>query len=661
MIAKYRMIALLLVALAAGGCSESWTTSPPESGPLATEASVRRFSDCAELQEYLSTSQQTEVLLRQRFGAPPITVPGLDFNAVQSPADGMALQEKIWTGTNTQEVGIDEADFVKSDGEYLYSLAGGQLVIVDAWPATTMSEVSRRTIEGSPLSLFVHNDTLVTFSSLWQGPVTSLTGFVPVYQNLIKMTVFDVADRSAPVLLRELYLEGSFNDARLVAGRVHLVLSTQVALAGPLTPLPVDGTGNATLVAGFPRTFDRRYLSGGTSTETEVLCSCANVLRPAEANGNGLLTLVTLDLGSPLGATGSVSILGYGGTVYASADHLVVAATSYGPWMWRPVDLGQSSEPRQTTVLHRFSLGATPTYEGSAKVSGRVLNTFALSEFNGILRIATTEDNWWSGVPPANRLYLLAPEGESYREVGRLEGLGKPGESIYAVRYLGERAFVVTFLRTDPLYALDLADPAAPKKAGELEVPGLSTYLHPVGANHLIGVGREGQSLKLSLYDVTDLAAPQQVGSDYTIGLGSVSDAEYDHRAFTYFAEQQLLALPVTSWNTLPLADGTAFTGYFNGLQLFDVDLATGFSLRGTVDHSGFLANDGQWGWPLQVRRSFFISEPAAGSFLYSVSGGGIRVNDVDDLQRALPALPLPYENPFGIAVPVSGVLYAEL
>jgi hypothetical protein len=311
--------------------------------------------------------------------------------------------------------------------------------------------------------------------------------------------------------------------------------------------------------------------------------------------------------------------------------------------MWWPVVFENAEQPRQTTAVHRFELQGDPAYACSGEVPGRVLNQFALSEHQGVLRLAATEERWWNGEGPQNRLFLLRPEGEKLVEVGRLEGLGKPGERLFAVRFAGERGFAVTFLQIDPLYTLDLADPAVPKVAGELEVPGVSTYLHPVGEDRLLAVGRNAAGgVDLSLFDVGDFAAPALV--DRFSFAGSYSEAEYDHKAFSFFPRQGILAIPLTSWGGNSAPDAPQGMEVFAGLHLFKVDPAAGFTSLGTVDHSLFYREQANTFWytPAAPRRSFFIGQADAGDFLYSVSTRGLKVNPFSDFATDLAAMPLP-------------------
>ena len=370
------------------------------------------------------------------------------------------------------------------------------------------------------------------------------------------------------------------------------------------------------------------------------LVDCGNVYRSASPNGTGLFSLVAFDLGQPGQDAGSSAILGNSGVVYASTDAFYVATYEDAHWLWLALEEGDS-EPRPGTSVHKFRLGGAPVYAGSGRVDGQVLNQFSMDEHEGHLRIATTENRWWrdSG-GPVNRLYVLAESDGGLAVSGRLEGIGKPNETIFAARFQGERGYIVTAERIDPLYTLDLSDPAQPRQVGELEVPGFSTYLHPLADDRLLAIGRDGANrLQLSLFDVSDFAAPRRV-ANYSATAGAWSGAEHDHRAFTYYPERGLLAIPVleqTPW--------TGFTDqrppFLDALRLFAIGPAA-IEPLGSVDHTGYYDRGQAWYFPRSIERSLFKGSTDLGDYVYGISAGAVTVTDVDSLGAPVDTLVLP-------------------
>jgi hypothetical protein len=264
-----------------------------------------------------------------------------------------------------------------------------------------------------------------------------------------------------------------------------------------------------------------------------------------------------------------------GQTVYASAEHLYVAAPEWFDWSApRPLgDVPEGVPDDVGTDIHRFDItGPAATYEMSGHVDGTLLDQFALDEHDSHLRVATTTGLAWAGGEDESESHVtvLAPSDGALVEVGRVSGLGR-GETIQSVRFMGSVGYVVTFEQTDPLYTLDLADPAAPAVAGELKILGFSAYLHPVGEGRLLGVGQdateEGRQLgtQIALFDVRDPAAPTRLAQ--AVIPESSSAAEWDHHAFLWWEPTGLAAVPVSAY---------AVGGSFDGLIGFGVDVEGG-------------------------------------------------------------------------------------
>jgi hypothetical protein len=502
----------------------------------------------------------------------------------------------------------------------------------------------------------------LVFSRIWRADLQE-PEFNPMAGVITKLTLVDVTNPESPQLVRETFIEGDFLDARMVDNRVHLITSSPIESnhQGDIPPSADDPTIN-NAAAFFPHYFTRSGQDGSATGSSAPVCTCENTFYPTIPRGLNLLTLFTLDLGDPETEMKSVSIIGDPGQIYGSGESIYIASSADHLWMWWSIDVAGEKEVRETTVLHRFDIqGSSPVYAASGEVPGSVLNQFSMSEHEGLFRLATTEGGWWSDVI-SNRVFLLRQEEDRLQEISRLENLGKPGERIFAVRFLGHRGYVVTFEQVDPLYVLDLADPEAPRVTGELEVPGFSTYLHPAGEEMLLAVGRDGGQVNLSLFDVSDPADPKLVHRLAT-GLYSWSEAEYEHKAFTYFAGRGILAVPITAWieNSADSEQGTMF----NGLHLYGVNLSASqndaFSLLGTVDHASFYLDEEQdyWFFPASVRRSFFIGDPDGGDFLYSVSDRGMKINALADLAEVA-ALSIPAAPYWGEVAPMMGLAIAE-
>jgi uncharacterized secreted protein with C-terminal beta-propeller domain/Ca2+-binding RTX toxin-like protein len=337
-----------------------------------------------------------------------------------------------------------------------------------------------------------------------------------------------------------------------------------------------------------------------------------------------MMSTVLIDLrDQDAGPDSSTSVVGYNGTIYASANNLYVAGTDWwnGGWWDEPV-----------TSLYKFSLGTDDVeLTASGQVPGWIVNQFAMDEQRQVLhnqqddflRIATTSR---SKGQQENNVFVLQEKGDDLQIIGGVTGLGK-SERIYSVRFVGDKGYLVTFRQTDPLFTLDLSDPQSPKAVGELKIPGYSSYLHPIGDQYLIGVGRDADEsgrvngVQLSLFDVANLRKPKRIAtykfaSDPSWWSGGTwSAAEWDHHAFSYFPEQQILALPMFSYRN---------TGDSGGLEVLKVDPATGFTLLGTVSHNG------------QPQRSVRVDK-----YLYSIGYDAVKVVELEHPGTAVTQVPM--------------------
>ena len=663
---------LMVILLAAGAGAAAATA----------EDGLTPASGCAPLKHYLVNTAQQGAKLLLRYGAvssPLVRANGgwgaLPVEGDMSLGNAAASPPSDHSETNVQEAGVDEADLVKTDGDYIYLLNGNRFLILRSWPPAATAELSRVDLKGSPMGLFVQGDTAVAVSSVWSYPTRSAAGFIPVTNNLTRVTLFDITDRSAPKVVREIDLEGWYNTARLVDGYMHLVIGSYLPVydfpvTTPVLAMPglaeVDAQGLNERVAVrryakrlsrmkldqlVPRYEDRRPEGAGLVSRVAPISECADFYVPEQPNGTSTISVVTLNLADPLGELQTASVVGDNGEVYASADNLYVVAINAGAWYW--LDATKTGA-HDKSVIHKFKLGAAPQYVASGEVDGWIVNRYALSEvlYDGqeVLRIATTENMWaWQGQGegPRNRLFTLTQSGDRLNVLATLEGLGHEGERIYAVRYDGDRGYMVTFRQTDPLYTLDLADPAAPKVVGELKIPGFSTYLHPFGDGYLLAIGQNTDQggADISLFDVRNPAVPTLVDREW-LGENSWSEAMYEPKAFTYFEPLRQLALPVQQqwwWEGSTAEDGAPERKPFSGTLVFDVNTATGLSKLGEVDHADFVSADG-WYWP-QVQRNLYIGD-SSGYALYSLSELGLKVNDASNF-RELARVKLPgYDGP---------------
>ncbi len=501
--------------------------------------------------------------------------------------------DNVNSDTNIQVDGVDEADFVETDGRYIYTARNGQLTIVRA---DDLSVASRSNVNGDVLGQYLAGDRLTVISQTgagWYGPQVKMAypGFW-AWDPQTTVTVYDVTDRTAPTVVTQTVFDGAYQNSRAVDGVVYVVMQRSVKLPTPAyIETPVQYVGPAEL-EGNPvelkirydpdapvayRTYEtwdsyvarvgdqivgmslpHAYAVGadGVTVDLGLVAGAQDIVRPRADNQQSVLTVVSVDSSRPAGGPafddsvgGMVSADG-GAVVYMTPGALYVAtAESYY------TDTGSSTDTR----IDRFVVaGPDVSWQASGLVSGTPINQFAMDERDGYLRVAThtTSTQWADGIATTrddNGIYVLDTAGDTLDEVGRLTGLA-PGEHLYAVRYVGDTAYLVTFLRTDPLFAIDLSDPAAPALLGELVVPGFSNYLQSVGDGLLLGIGQEREPdswnthVHATLFDVSDRSNLTQIEREF-LDPGyqwSWSDAQFDHHALLYSEQDGLLVVPVS-------------------------------------------------------------------------------------------------------------------
>ena len=308
----------------------------------------------------------------------------------------------------------------------------------------------------------------------------------------------------------------------------------------------------------------------------------------------------------------------------------------------------RASEAEKTAIsrveLDGFSLAA------KGEVPGHVLNQFSMDESGGYFRIATTIPQAWgyngqAVSQSASNVYVL---DMGLNRIGGVEGIA-PGESIYSVRFMGSRAYMVTFKKIDPFFVIDLSDPAAPRILGKLKLPGYSSYLHPYDGNYVIGLGKGAepseqgdfawyQGVKLSLFDVRDVENPREV-ANFEIGdRGSSSYALDDHKAFLFSKERNLLVIPVLEAKL----DKSKYAGdvpsyaygdyVFQGAYVFNVTPEGGFVLKGRITHATDeeMMKAGEYYWSnSNVKRALYMDD-----YLYTVSDQYVKANSLSSLAQ---------------------------
>lgn len=616
------------------------------------------------------------VIVAEEAAAAPSSDTEATFDSGSSDSNG------DYSRTNVQVDGVDEADWVKTDGEYIYQISGQRVFIADISdpskprlaaeldygkeegyrPQQLYIDDNRMLVIGTYDSYMVYEEASAGADAVSKSSAESKMVIGPPhgYKSAVKTYVYELSDDGKPTLVRQLEQEGSYLSSRKIGDALYMVTNKY---AYPIYALPAvieDGTAaeseQAEASKKLTSSFEPLYRDTAVSDKamTVKLKDIRYFPNPADSS---MMLVGAVDLSQEDGQLQVSAYLGAGGTIYASKRNLYAAQSVYHL---------DGDKYKQETKFHKFRLeNGNVTYISEGSVPGQLLNQFSMDEHEGYFRVALTNgDMWASGENGStNNVYVL---NEKLETVGTLEGLA-PGERIYSVRFMGKRAYMVTFRNVDPLFAIDLSNPMKPAVLGQLKIPGYSDYLHPYDENHLIGFGKETielpskgarldattafyQGLKIALFDVSDVSQPKELFKEVIGDRGTHSELLQDHKALLFSKEKGLLAFPVQLHelelgSKEPLENGS-FPAYgdftYQGAYIYGIDLKNGFQLRGRISHltDEDLKKSGQYGYDYmkQVRRILY-----AGNTLYTMSEAMLKANDMGSLKEQ-GSLAYPYE-----------------
>jgi uncharacterized secreted protein with C-terminal beta-propeller domain len=523
-----------------------------------------------------------------------------------------------YTTTNIQVGGVDEADFVKNDGKFIYIVNGNTLSIVQAYPPQTAAVVSRLSIPGTVSELFLAGDRLVVFTNRYDYADTLEKNRIygQVQGDRTSAILYDISDRSHPEQIREISAPGRYQNARMIGNYVYFLSAENGYYYEPRIPVIFDGSQEMKV--------------------TSVWCPPHPV---SSLRMNTLTSFPTVGGSAPEALS---FLLGWDNTLYVSPTDVFVAYQKdrygwYGPYIEEDTLVpGRSSVPDQESVINRFAIRQGEiTYKATGIVPGYLLNQFSLDQYDGNLRVATTVQDYATSGGQYSNVYVLNPD---LKIIGRLEHLA-PGEKIYSARFMGDVLYLVTFKQTDPLFVIDLSNPNQPGILGELKIPGYSDYLHPFDRTHLIGIGKDTYEnsgggvvptgVKIALFDISDLNNPRIVDSRVIGEKGSDSAVLTDHRAFLLDTAKNIMVLPIKEVLHTPVVgsryEGSYSRNVWQGAYVFGVG-HSGFTGLGKVEH-GSGSDDASWWSGSTVRRSIFMD-----TVLYTISQNSILGSDLKNL-----------------------------
>lgn len=545
-----------------------------------------------------------------------------------------------YSETNIQVEGVDEPDIVKTDGTYLYILANSKLYIVKANPAEKATILSIITFDEDTYieNFFINKDRLITFGNLYTYPIEyddysepDYDYFYPYWYGIpiTVINIYDISDKEDTYLEKNIEIDGNFYDERMINNYVYVVVT--------------ENTGNIL-----------RNIDGNISINMPEI-TINGITKPIPVDDiyyvnrseriDSMTHIVSIDIFDDKIDEKSF-LLGSSQNMYVSNENIYLACQEYLHFY----SIWEGNYYEQYTIVHKISINnGNIEYLAKGKVPGYTLNQFSMDEHNGFFRIATQK--WGDS---STNVYIL---NKNMNRTSEIEGIA-PGETMHSARFMGDKAYLVTFKKIDPFFTLDLSDPYTPKILGELKIPGYSDYLHPYDENHIIGIGKDTvepleefewtrnfawyQGIKIALFDVSDFKNPKEVAKVIIGDRGTDSPVLYEHKAFLFDRERELLVLPVSLYEIDDeyKEQNNGYTGSaygkftFQGAFVYKLSLEDGFEFNGRITHmdNDEFPDDYRWYWgssSSDVIRSLYIDD-----VLYTISNNMIKMNNLNDLSE---------------------------
>jgi uncharacterized secreted protein with C-terminal beta-propeller domain len=594
------------------------------------DTQVKTFTSYADLSSYVNNniakSQSSDYPITQFYSDKASTMAAQGTSSISTEVPTASS----YSDTNIQVQGVDEADIVKTDGSYLYIVSGDTIYIVQAQPASDAQVVSKIMLNNTYNSdIYVDGNRLVVLenqftpyvflplstngtysnssggttsepavpaSSVVSSDVAKDIGVMPPiwggYSDMMSVSIYDISNKSSPVLVRDIDMNGTFTGSRMIGDVVYLVSNE-----------PAQPYYNSTVV--LPMIFD----NGTPIAINADQVSYADV----PASYYDFVTVLAIDVSNDSSTpTSDTFLASASSTMYVAQDNMYLTVPYYSV---EPMVLGgltSTGSSMDETLIYRVSLdGTNVTLEAQGSVPGSVLDQYSMDEYNGDFRIATTE---WTQNGTINDVFVL---DQNLSIIGSLQGIAS-GESIYSALFMGDRCYLVTYQQVDPFYVIDLSNPTNPQVLGYLNVTGVSNYLYPYDQNTVIGIGDDNGNVQLSLFDVTNVSAPQLIANYTFQATWSYTEASYDHKAFLFDASRSLLVLPVSMEMI-----GQEWVNW-QGAFVFNVTKSSGFVLEGTITH---MADVTQGGGESYVDRALYI-----GNVLYTISDDLVKLTDLNTM-----------------------------
>lgn len=551
---------------------------------------------------------------------------------------------KEYSTTNIQVENVDEADITKTDGDYIYSLSENKVIITDVRDEAQIkkvAEIEQTDSNTFPTELILYQNKLIIISE----KLKSTSSYFYNNNNKTIVSIYDISNKEQPKEIKNYQLEQAYYTSRCIDGKLYVIASGS---------LREENDEIVTYYYENGKQIDPGY--GSIKRIKDIDTDCQTILSMQNLNQIEQPVKVNSYLMNVENAYVSENNIYLLEEKYEGYNNVPKISSIFG---WKgilgafPQEYNRDEQIGTYTNIYKFNLleDGSIQYDKKAKEKGQTINQFSIDEYEGNLRIALYDSE-------GSRIAIFNNEMKKIGETPKLA----EGEKMYSSRFLGNKAYLVTYKTVDPLFVVDLSNPRDPQVLGELKIPGYSTYLHPYDENHLIGIGMQTEEkvnrnssgriistssvitgMKMALFDVTDVNNPIQI-SDTIIGDSRTTSAILtNHKALLFSKEKELLAIPVNNYTEDFEVENTSnnyesivnsYTDYkkdyvSEGYFVYNINLTNGFTLKGTITHEKTESKYAYYNNASRLLRGLYIDDN-----LYTVSEDYIKVNRLNDLQE---------------------------
>lgn len=542
---------------------------------------------------------------------------------------------KDYSTTNIQVENVDEADIVKTDGDYIYSISEDNVIITDAKDPKQPKVVATIQSEDDdiPEDIILYKDKLVVIST--KGNQTQRYYYNNRMNTVVK--IYNITSREKPVLTKSYEMYEPYYTSRCIDNVLYVISSGNLRKE------------DDEIVVGYNE----------DNMEKEMSIDKIKYLKDVKTTKQTLIS--TVDLNNETADIKLDSYLMNISNAYVSENAIYLLNQRYSNDTKMPISLlfglkgvfgledyyEMDSESGYYTEIYKFDIKENVEYKAKTKVKGKTINQYSLDEKDNHLRIALYDND-------GSRVAIF---DEDLKQIGISDNVAK-GEKMYSSRFIGDKVYFVTYKTIDPLFVMDLSNEAKPKVLGKLKIPGYSTYLHPYDENHIIGIGMETKEIinrnsngkvisttakvvgmKMALFDVSNVNSPVQISS-VVIGDSRITSAILTNpKALLFSKEKSLIAIPVNNYSQdfevtssnnyeTMINNYTKYSKPYNaeGYFAYNINVQDGFKLKGIITHEK--TNATYYYSNSKLLRGLYIDNN-----LYTVSETMIKVNELDSLK----------------------------